>query len=44
MKVWQYWVGWVCVGGAFAVANYLSMRYAMRWALVEAAKMLGWTK
>ena len=40
----EYWLGWVFVVTAFTITNYFSMRYAARWALVEAARILGWTK
>lgn len=40
MKVWQYWLGWF----VFAVVNYFAVRYAVRDAIVMAAKILGWTK
>lgn len=40
MKVWQYWMGWAF----FAVLNYFAVRYAVRDAIVMAARILGWSK
>jgi len=44
MRPLTYWLGWLMVGTAFAITNYFSMRYAARWALIEVARYLGWTK